>query len=216
MLNRIFALKLLIFLTGILTACLSWAESEKVRISTNLGDIVIELFPDQAPASVDNFKQYVRDGFYNGTIFHRVIDGFMIQGGGYTADFRKKDTQKPIQNEANNGLKNNKYTIAMARTSAPHSATSQFFINTVDNDFLNHTSMDMRGWGYTVFGRVVKGQEVVDAIGQTETGSGGPFARDVPVDTVSIDITSFVVPEQQETEAMSAAEKPADKAVNNQ
>ncbi|MCB1757461.1 MAG: peptidyl-prolyl cis-trans isomerase [Gammaproteobacteria bacterium] len=186
MLKIVLSRKVLILLICLLPFTQALAEPEKARISTGLGDIVVELFADRAPVSVENFKQYVKDGFYDSTIFHRVIDSFMIQGGGYTADFQKKDTREPVENEANNGLKNNKYTIAMARTSAPHSATSQFFINTADNDFLNHTSMDMRGWGYAVFGRVIEGQEIVDKIGQTPTGSGGPFPRDVPLDMVTI------------------------------
>lgn len=187
-----FTRNLLIALGCLLLASNAWASSNKVKISTSVGDIVIELFSEEAPESVANFRQYVRDGFYNGTIFHRVIDGFMIQGGGYTSEYKRKDTRKPIQNEANNGLKNTKYTVALARTSAPHSATSQFFINTVDNPSLNHTSMDMRGWGYAVFARVVDGHDIVDEIGQTRTGPGGPFARDVPADTISIETVSFL------------------------
>ena len=192
MLIRNFTRKLLTLIICLVPFSAAWAVSDKVKISTTLGDIVAELHTSEAPASVANFKQYVDSGFYDGTIFHRVIDGFMIQGGGYTADYKKKDTAKPIQNEANNGLKNNKYTLAMARTSAPHSATSQFFINSADNDFLNHTSMDMRGWGYTVFARVTEGQDIVDQIGQTRTGSGGPFPKDVPADTIMINSITYV------------------------
>ncbi len=198
MIHRTFSRTILIFIATLFIAVNAHAQLDKVRISTNVGDIVVELFNDKAPESAKNFRQYVSDGFYDGTIFHRVIDGFMIQGGGYTEDFRKKDTKDPIPNEANNGLKNNKYTLAMARTSAPHSATSQFFINTADNEFLNHTSMDVRGWGYTVFGRVLEGQDIIDQIGQTKTGSGGPFARDVPADTITIKQASFVEPEAEE------------------
>lgn len=203
MLIRNFTHKLLTLIVCLLLFGTVWADSDKVKISTTLGDIVVELNTTEAPASVANFKQYIDSGFYDGTIFHRVIDGFMVQGGGYTADYKKKDTAKPIQNEANNGLKNNKYTLAMARTSAPHSATSQFFINTVDNEFLNHTAMDMRGWGYTVFARVIEGHDVVDHIGETRTGSGGPFPKDVPADTIMINSVSYIA-----TDAASD-EKPA-------
>ncbi|MDO6461169.1 peptidylprolyl isomerase [Granulosicoccaceae sp. 1_MG-2023] len=184
------------------------AGSEQVRISTSKGDIIVELDSERAPESVANFLAYVDDGFYNGTIFHRVIDGFMIQGGGYTDSFAKKETRAPIPNEANNGLKNRKYTIAMARTNAPHSATSQFFINTVDNDFLNHTSMDLQGWGYTVFGRVIEGFDVVDAISQSRTGPGGPFPRDVPAETVRIESATRVTAAENADQA--AALEPAD------
>ncbi len=167
-------------------------DTQKAKISTNQGDIIIELFSDKAPASVENFLSYAKDNFFNNTIFHRVIDGFMIQGGGYTTDYNKKDTRSSIKNEANNGLKNRKYTLSMARTSAPHSATSQFFINTANNDFLDHTATTMRGWGYAVFGRVIEGHDIVDAIGQAKTGSGGPFPRDVPVETVVINSISAI------------------------
>jgi len=130
-------------------------EKVKVLMKTNLGDIVLELDGDKAPKTVDNFVAYVKDGFYDGTIFHRVIPDFMIQGGGFTAEMERKQTRAPIPNEADNGLKNDRGTIAMARTSDPHSATAQFFINLKDNDFLNFRSKDVRGWGYAVFGRVV-------------------------------------------------------------
>jgi peptidyl-prolyl cis-trans isomerase B (cyclophilin B) len=134
----------------------------------------------------------VKDGAYEGTIFHRVIRDFMNQGGGFTADFSKVETREPIQNEADNGLKNLKYTVAMARTSAPHSATNQFFINTKDNDFLNHTGKSMRGWGYTVFGKVVEGQNVADIISRVATGSGGPFSKDVPRTTITIEKMTLI------------------------
>jgi len=159
----------------------------RVRITTTLGDIVLELDREKAPKSVENFLNYVREGFYDGTIFHRVIDGFMVQGGGFTQDFQKKPTRAPIKNEADNGLKNLKGTIAMARTSDPHSATAQFFINVADNGFLNHTSPSPRGWGYAVFGKVVNGMDVVDKIRKTPTGSGGPFRSDVPRTPVVIE-----------------------------
>ena len=130
----------------------------KVKLTTSMGDIILELYPDKAPATVANFLQYVKDGFYNGTVFHRVIDGFMIQGGGLTADLQKKATRAPIKNEADNGLKNEPYTVAMARTNDPDSATSQFFINVADNKALNFKAKNARDWGYTVFGSVVRGK----------------------------------------------------------
>ncbi|NJP82783.1 peptidyl-prolyl cis-trans isomerase, partial [Streptomyces sp. AA8] len=133
----------------------------KVRLSTNHGDIVLELNSEKAPKTVQNFLEYVDAGHYNGTIFHRVISGFMIQGGGFTPDMEQKPANAPIENEANNGLQNNRGTVAMARTNDPHSASAQFFINTVDNDFLNHTSPTPQGWGYAVFGKVVEGDDVV-------------------------------------------------------
>jgi len=154
-----------------------WA-GEKVVMETNLGKIVIELDAEKAPASVANFLGYVDEGFYNQTIFHRVISGFMIQGGGFDANQTKKPTKAPIKNEADNGLKNDRGTIAMARTNQIDSATSQFFINLVNNDFLNHRSQDPRGYGYAVFGRVVDGLEVVDRIAAQKTSNrGGPFAN---------------------------------------
>ena len=157
-----------------------------VELHTNHGLIKIELDADKAPASVENFLGYVRRGHYDGTVFHRVIKGFMIQGGGMTADMKQKATQAPIQNEANNGLKNVKYTLAMARTNDPHSATAQFFINTKDNDFLNFTRESGSGWGYAVFGAVVEGQAVVDAIEKVRTGRSG-FHDDVPLEAVVIE-----------------------------
>lgn len=163
----------------------------RVRLVTNLGDIVIALDQAKAPKTVENFLGYVNEGFYNGTIFHRVIDGFMIQGGGFTQDFEKKATRAPVENEANNGLKNDRGTVAMARTNQPHSATAQFFINVVNNDFLNFRSQTPRGWGYAVFGTVVEGMEVVDAIRRTPTGSGGPFRKDVPQTPVIIQSVSM-------------------------
>ena len=167
-------------------------NNPQVRIQTNLGDIVVELDKTKAPKTVDNFLGYVNDGFYNGTIFHRVIDGFMIQGGGFTENLTKKTTRPPIENEANNGLKNLKGTIVMARTNDPHSATAQFFINVVDNPFLDYQSATPRGWGYAVFGKVVQGMEVVDKIRKVSTGAGGPFSRDVPKSPVVIQSVSLV------------------------
>ncbi len=154
-------------------------------IKTNLGDIEIELFSEQAPVSCENFLQYVNDGFYDGTVFHRVIDGFMIQGGGFTEDLGRKTTNPPIANEGGNGLKNAKYTLAMARTSVPDSATSQFFINTADNHFLDR-EQSADGVGYAVFGRVTGGTEIVDQIGKVPTGTQSGM-QDVPVDAVIIE-----------------------------
>lgn len=157
----------------------------KVKLTTTKGDIVIELYPDKAPASVENFLKYVKDGYYDGTIFHRVISGFMIQGGGMNKAMEPKTGRPPIKNEADNGLKNDVYTVAMARTSDPHSATSQFYINVKDNASLNHSGKTPQGWGYAVFGKVVEGREVVDAIKAVPTTSKGPFG-DVPVSAVEI------------------------------
>ena len=159
-------------------------RSPTVEMKTSQGTIVIELYPDKAPKTVDNFLRYVKDGFYQGTIFHRVIDGFMIQGGGFEPGMKEKATRGPIENEAGNGLRNEPGTIAMARTSNPHSATAQFFINLADNGPLNHPGRD--GWGYAVFGRVTKGFDVVQKIGKVATGSAG-FHRDVPVQPVVIE-----------------------------
>ena len=150
------------------------------------GVVTLELDADKAPLSTKNFLDYVKSGHYDGTIFHRVIDGFMIQGGGFQPGMTQKKTNAPVQNEANNGLKNANYTVAMARTSDPHSATAQFFINVADNDFLNHTSPTAQGWGYAVFGKVVAGQDVVDRIKAVKTGRKG-FHDDVPKDDVVIE-----------------------------
>lgn len=158
-----------------------------VRVVTNQGGFEIELDKKNAPISVENFMQYAKGGFYSGTVFHRVIKGFMIQGGGFTQDLVRKTTQKEIENEATNGLKNDYGTIAMARTNMPHSASAQFFINTAKNDFLNHTSKTPRGWGYAVFGKVTKGIEVISAIDSTRTGPKGMFNSDVPVKNIVIE-----------------------------
>ncbi|MBI5272031.1 MAG: peptidyl-prolyl cis-trans isomerase [Burkholderiales bacterium] len=160
--------------------------TKTVELTTSAGVIRLELDDAKAPQSVANFLAYVNKGHYDGTVFHRVIKGFMIQGGGMTPDMKQKPTDAPIQNEANNGLKNDKYTIAMARTNAPHSATAQFFINTKDNGFLNFTAESPSGWGYAVFGKVVAGTEVVDAIEKVRTGNKG-FHDDVPLEAVTID-----------------------------
>ena len=150
-----------------------------VRMTTSLGVVEFELLPERAPATVKNFMDYVAAGHYDGTIFHRVIPGFMIQGGGFEPGMRQKDTREPVRNEADNGLRNTRGSVAMARTMEPHSATAQFFINVADNDFLDHRDKTLRGWGYTVFGRVVQGMDVVDRIVRVPTASIGPH-QDVP------------------------------------
>ncbi|MBU3575687.1 peptidylprolyl isomerase [Polynucleobacter sp. UK-Mo-2m-Kol15] len=158
----------------------------KVLLKTNKGDITLTLDATKAPKTVANFLQYAKSGHYDGTIFHRVIDNFMIQGGGMTAGLKEKTAGTKIENEANNGLKNERGTVAMARTSDPHSATAQFFINVNDNDFLNHTAPNAQGWGYAVFGKVTDGLDVVDAIRKVKTGNAG-FHQDVPVEDVVIE-----------------------------
>jgi len=162
-----------------------------IKLHTNHGVISLELDAARAPDTVANFIKYVEDGHYSNTVFHRVIDGFMIQGGGFEPGMKQKPTREPVQNEANNGLKNDKYTIAMARTSAPHSASAQFFINVGDNDFLNHTAPTPQGWGYCVFGRVVDGTDVVDKIRKVRTGSKG-MHQDVPLEDVIIEKAEIV------------------------
>jgi peptidyl-prolyl cis-trans isomerase B (cyclophilin B) len=169
----------------------SMSTSPRVKLSTSAGDIVIELDATNAPKSSENFVVYVKDGFYDNTIFHRVMDGFMIQGGGFEPGMKQKPTRDPIENEANNGLKNDKYTVAMARTNDPHSATAQFFINVANNDFLNHTAPTSQGWGYAVFGKVVEGQDVVDKIRGVKTGNAG-FHQNVPVEDVVIEKATVV------------------------
>jgi cyclophilin family peptidyl-prolyl cis-trans isomerase len=172
---------------GVLAAVVPAAagDSPKVALETDKGRIVLELYPDKAPKTVQNFLDYVDAGHYNSTIFHRVIPNFMIQGGGMIASMKEKPTKAPIKNEADNGLKNQRGTIAMARTQVPDSATAQFFINTVDNAFLDFKNKTIQGWGYAVFGKVVEGMDVVDAIAIVKTGSRGGH-QDVPVDTVMI------------------------------
>jgi peptidyl-prolyl cis-trans isomerase B (cyclophilin B) len=162
-----------------------------VKLTTNMGEIVIELNEEKAPISSENFLSYVNDGFYDGTCFHRVIDGFMIQGGGLTPDLNLKATKDQIKNEADNGLKNEPYTVAMARTQDPHSASAQFFINVSNNEFLNHTEKNIEGWGYAVFGKVVEGQDVVDAIKAVPTGNKS-FYQDVPKESVIIEKAEVV------------------------
>lgn len=165
----------------------------QVSIMTTKGEIVVELRPEKAPQTVKNFLEYVNSKFYENTIFHRVIKGFMIQGGGLTADLNKKKTREPIRNEADNRLSNRKYTIAMARTSDPHSAMAQFFINTATNDALDFKNQSQSGWGYCVFGRVIKGMEVVDVIENVKTSSNGDM-NDVPVEPVIITSTKLLNP----------------------
>ncbi|WP_425320574.1 peptidylprolyl isomerase [Nitrosomonas aestuarii] len=161
-------------------------------IKTNQGTVTLELYPEKAPKTVDNFLRYVEEGFYKNTIFHRVISNFMVQGGGFDTSFHQKSTHAPVENEANNGLKNEVGTIAMARTSDPHSATAQFFINVANNTFLNFTAPHPRGYGYTVFGKVIDGMEIVNQIAKTPTGSGGPFPGDVPRNMIIIEDISVL------------------------
>jgi cyclophilin family peptidyl-prolyl cis-trans isomerase len=165
------------------------AETPHVSLKTNMGEIILELYPEKAPKSVANFFQYTKDGHYNGTIFHRVIGNFMIQGGGFDKDMNQKPTKNPIENEAKNGLKNDTYTVAMARTSAPHSATAQFFINVQNNGMLDYPGQD--GWGYAVFGKVIKGMDVVEKIKQVQTTNVGMY-QNVPAKPIVIESASVV------------------------
>ncbi|MBL1261526.1 MAG: peptidyl-prolyl cis-trans isomerase [Thiotrichaceae bacterium] len=176
-------------LTMALTISVSANASDKIEVTmtTNMGEISIVLDAAKAPVTVENFLRYVDEGYYNGTIFHRVIPDFMAQGGGFDKDYKKKPTHDTIKNEADNGLKNNRGTLAMARTNAPHSASAQFFINVKDNDFLNHSAKNSRGWGYTVFGEVIKGMKIVDQIQHVRTGRGGPFPANVPKKMIVIE-----------------------------
>ncbi|MDT4290641.1 peptidylprolyl isomerase [Methylomonas sp. MO1] len=183
----------LVYLMLFLFSTLSFATENKmsnthskVKLTTSLGDVVIQLEDEKAPVSAANFLAYVKQGFYSGTIFHRVIPGFMAQGGGFDSSFKQKETNAPIKNEADNGLKNKRGTLAMARTNDPHSATAQFFINYKDNSFLDHTSPSPSGWGYAVFGEVVEGMDVVDAMAKQATGNRGPH-QDVPKTDIVID-----------------------------
>jgi len=181
---------MVVLIFGFIFLALSPVQAERrnpmVKLTTSMGDITVELYQDKAPESVANFLAYVNAGFYGGTAFHRVIPGFMIQGGGLTKDLHPKATKDPIRNEADNGLKNDKYTLAMARTAEPHSATAQFFINVADNDFLNFAAKTPQGWGYAVFGKVVEGQDVVDKIAAVPTGRKG-YYEDVPKTAVLIE-----------------------------
>ncbi|WP_369821566.1 peptidylprolyl isomerase [Rhodoferax sp. OV413] len=181
---------------ALLLGCALWAagsafaaDAPRVKFSTSMGEFVVEVYPDKAPKTVENFLQYTKDKFYDGTIFHRVMDGFMVQGGGFTADMQQKPTRPPVPLEASNGLKNDRGTIAMARTGNPNSATAQFFINVQNNASLNAPSPD--GYGYTVFGKVVSGMEVIDKIRVAPTGNKGPF-QNVPLTTISIQSATSV------------------------
>ncbi len=170
----------------------AFATDPQVIIKTNLGDVTLELYPEKAPQTVENFLDYVADDFYKDTIFHRVIPNFMVQGGGFDTTYKEKETRSPIQNEADNGLKNEIGTIAMARTSNIHSATAQFFINVSNNSFLNFTAPSQRGYGYAVFGKVISGMDIINQIAKTPTGSGGPFPRDVPKSTIIIQTIELI------------------------
>ncbi len=163
----------------------------QVLMTTTVGPITLELDAENAPKTVENFLSYVADGFYDGTIFHRVIDNFMIQGGGFSVDMEQKETKAPVENEANNGLRNNRGTIAMARTQDPHSATAQFFINVQDNDFLNHTAENIQGWGYAVFGKVTDGEDVLDKIRCVQTGNQMGH-QDVPEEPIIIESVTLL------------------------
>lgn len=180
-------MKFWLLLVGLCFSCGVFAANPQVEMKTSMGTITLELYPDKAPKTVENFLGYVEKGFYNGTVFHRVIDNFVIQGGGFDTYLRPKTAWKRIYNEAKNGLKNEPYTLAMARTKDPHSAISQFFINLKHNTALDHTEPTVKGWGYTVFGKVVKGQEVADKIGKVRTGARDPFATDVPLENVVVE-----------------------------
>ena len=175
-----------LFIEPALASSENTATVVKVKMETSMGDVILELYPEKAPATVKNFLSYTNAGSYDGTIFHRVIKNFMNQGGGFTKDYVKTSTNKPIPNEAFNGLKNLHGTIAMARTNAPHSATNQFFINTADNSFLDHSGKNMRGWGYAVFGKVISGMDVIKNISNVQTGAAGPFGQDVPKQQIII------------------------------
>jgi len=199
----------LLMLCFTLSGAVMAQDLPRVALQTNAGTIVLELDQQRAPSSVENFVGYVNSGFYNGTLFHRVIDGFMIQGGGFTPEYMRKQTQSPIRNEANNGLKNRQYSVSMARTNAAHSATSQFFINTVDNPNLDHTAPTGRGWGYAVFGRVIEGFDVVDKIGASATGSAGPFPRDVPLKPIVIESATLLKPGAEPADDDAATDKTA-------
>lgn len=214
-----------IWLLALIITCPVWGQSESestdavaesrisdarfVQFETSLGSFVVELFREQAPVSTDNFLQYVIEGFYDGTVFHRVIGNFVIQGGGFSDQLVKKPTREPIVNEADNMLANSYGTLAMARTAHPHSATSQFYINVADNTALNHTGKtNSRAWGYAVFGRVVSGLEVIDAIRSVPTGPGGQFGRDVPQTPIIVQSARVVTspPEPPPAEAVEGDE----------
>lgn len=181
----------LLFAASLLLSCVALAANPVVEMKTSLGAVTIELYPDKAPKTVENFLQYVKDGFYADTIFHRVIDGFMVQGGGFDKSMSQKPTRAPVPNEADNGLKNKTGSIAMARTSQPHSATAQFFINVADNGALDYPSRD--GWGYCVFGKVTKGMEVIQSMAKVKTTRSGGHA-DVPATPIVIESVKLVTP----------------------
>ena len=182
----------LLFIFSILLCNSVLAANPQVEIKTNFGSILLELYPEKAPKTVKNFLSYVQGNHYKDTIFHRVIPGFMIQGGGFDKSLKQKPTRQPIENEAGNGLKNELGTIAMARTGNPHSATTQFFINVGNNKFLNYTMPNLRGYGYTVFGRVISGMDVVNKISVTPTGASKPFTKDVPKEMIVIKSISTI------------------------
>lgn len=187
-------IRLLTALSFLFSAAI-YAANPQVEIKTNFGNIVLELYPDKAPKTVENFLSYVKDGYYSGTVFHRVIPGFMIQGGGFDRTLKQKPARQPIENEATNGLRNEVGTVAMARTPDPHSASTQFFINVGNNAFLNHTARTSQGYGYTVFGKVVKGIEIVNRIATAPTGLAGPFPSDVPKVDVVIEEVKLITAE---------------------
>jgi len=182
----------LLFIFSILLCNSVLAANPQVEIKTNFGSILLELYPEKAPKTVKNFLSYVQENHYKDTIFHRVIPGFMIQGGGFDKSLKQKPTRQPIENEADNGLKNEIGTIAMARTGNPHSATTQFFINVGNNKFLNYTMPNLRGYGYTVFGRVISGMDVVNKISVTPSGASKPFTKDVPKEMIVIKSISTI------------------------
>lgn len=186
-----------IFILCLIYGLTSFAANPQVLLKTNLGNVTIELYPEEAPKTVENFLRYVEDGFYANTIFHRVISNFMVQGGGFDTTYKQKATRAPVENEANNGLKNEVGTIAMARTPDPHSATAQFFINVTNNAFLNFTAPNPRGYGYTVFGAVTDGMDIVHQIAKTPTGPGGPFPGDVPREMIIIESISILSSESE-------------------
>ena len=192
-------LSAIVLLTLLSTPAIAADGDPRVLLETSKGNILIELHPDKAPKTVENFLAYVESGFYDGTIFHRVIPRFMLQGGGFTADMQKKQTQPPITNEADNGLKNKRGTLSMARTGDPHSATAQFFLNVVDNVSLDHTAKTQRGWGYAVFATVIEGMDVADAIVSVPTTFHGRM-QNVPRTPVTIDKASVVKPAEMEKE----------------
>jgi len=179
--------KLFCLVCALLFSASAFAANPEVEIKTSIGSIMVELYPEKAPKTVENFLHYVKSGFYKDSIFHRVIAGFMIQGGGFSKAMEQKPTRDPVGIESSNGLKNDTGTIAMARTQDPNSATSQFFINLADNAFLNYSAPTVRGYGYTVFGKVIKGMDVVENIARVPTGAGGAFPRDVPQQQVVIE-----------------------------